>query len=189
MQNSYSLFLFIVHLSAQVSPLPWFPAHRSIITRHLKNLESTVNVATNASYWHDKFEKKIKDTHPFISSRQHDHSNSNDRKKQIFQSHFSTDLWLNKHLQAIRSSSMTPRLTLVKTKNRAEELHYKEHSTPVNIGQVSEHPAAISVRECAFLLGSACTTIARGNLAKLSDYLDNVIAIGASLKRSEKVTY
>ncbi|KAI1703055.1 hypothetical protein DdX_15114 [Ditylenchus destructor] len=101
----------MVYSCAQVSSRPWFSAHRSMITRHLMNLETSVNAAAEASHWQDKVQEKMKDT---ISSRQHGHTNSNEHETRLFQWHFPSDLWLNKNLQAIRSSSTSPRLTLGK---------------------------------------------------------------------------
>lgn len=66
-----------------------------------------------------------------------------------------------------------------------KSLRSKVHLTPLKVEQGPEQAAAVSVRDCMFLPGSSCTSNRRMDLAKLSGYLNNVIALTSATKRSE----
>ncbi|KAI1702800.1 hypothetical protein Ddc_16910 [Ditylenchus destructor] len=78
-----------------------------------------------------------------------------------------------------------PRKSTHGKRRRKKNLRSKIHFTPVKVEQGPQQTAATSVRDCMFLPGSSCTTIHRVDLAKLSDYLNNVIALSSAMKKSE----
>ncbi|KAI1707281.1 hypothetical protein Ddc_14887 [Ditylenchus destructor] len=223
-----SLFVSLIYLCPYVFPLPWFPAHTSMMRSSMGfELSNTAQL----NYGHSK---------PTISS------------KRFFQWHFPTELWLGNHLQAMvgplavakmnqqrfqkdlrklvqvpvnsletdsqtsDQSSKAPSSASTYGNEKTEIMgdldgilpevvpkksthgkkgrrknpirrSAKDHSTLVNVELAPEQTAAISVRDCMFLPGSACTTVRRTDSMKFSDYLDKIVELIEPTESSEKV--